>query len=232
MIAQDTGSAIVGPARADLFFGAGEEAGQIAGRIQQSGRFAMLVRRELGPSIVSASVPLPPAKPPPLLASYAFRPASLPAKPEPSQGSARAVRPSTVHPVEPPTRRQPSLVAARTLGPSERPAPPTKPKSSQVAARAVPVKKPEPSDVAARALQPSATGKDWEIAGRCPSAPARRAASRDKARALRGRRSDPPIRRAGAWKPRKTAGRHPTSATRGKSGCARGAAPLTSLRST
>ena len=30
MIAQDTGSAIVGPARADLYFGAGNEAGQVA----------------------------------------------------------------------------------------------------------------------------------------------------------------------------------------------------------
>jgi membrane-bound lytic murein transglycosylase len=48
MIAQDTGSAIVGPARADLFFGAGEEAGRIAGRIQQSGRLATFVPRELG----------------------------------------------------------------------------------------------------------------------------------------------------------------------------------------
>ena len=32
MIAQDTGSAIIGPARADLFFGAGEAAGRRAGR--------------------------------------------------------------------------------------------------------------------------------------------------------------------------------------------------------
>jgi membrane-bound lytic murein transglycosylase A len=34
MIAQDTGSAIVGPARADLFFGSGEEAGARAGDIR------------------------------------------------------------------------------------------------------------------------------------------------------------------------------------------------------
>jgi len=80
MIAQDTGAAIVGPARADLFFGAGEEAGQMAGRIQQSGRFAMLVPRELVPSVMSASVPLPPAKPSRSLASYAFRPVVPPAK--------------------------------------------------------------------------------------------------------------------------------------------------------
>ena len=39
MIAQDTGSAIVGPARADLYCGAGDEAGRIAGRIRHHGRF-------------------------------------------------------------------------------------------------------------------------------------------------------------------------------------------------
>ena len=32
-----------GPARADLYFGAGQEAGQVAGRIRHPGRFAMLV---------------------------------------------------------------------------------------------------------------------------------------------------------------------------------------------
>ena len=38
MIAQDTGSAIVGPARADIYFGAGDEAARIAGRIKNPGR--------------------------------------------------------------------------------------------------------------------------------------------------------------------------------------------------
>jgi membrane-bound lytic murein transglycosylase A len=63
MIAQDTGSAIVGPARADLFFGAGDEAGQVAGRIKQAGRFAMLLPRELDPVAAGARMPLPLAKP-------------------------------------------------------------------------------------------------------------------------------------------------------------------------
>ena len=45
MIAQDTGSAIVGPARADLFFGAGDAAGAVAGRIRHPGTFTMLVPR-------------------------------------------------------------------------------------------------------------------------------------------------------------------------------------------
>ncbi len=45
MIAQDTGSAIVGPARGDIFFGTGEEAGQIAGEIRHAARFTVLAPR-------------------------------------------------------------------------------------------------------------------------------------------------------------------------------------------
>jgi membrane-bound lytic murein transglycosylase A len=43
MIAQDTGSAIVGPARADIFFGSGEAAGARAGAIRHEGAFAVLL---------------------------------------------------------------------------------------------------------------------------------------------------------------------------------------------
>jgi membrane-bound lytic murein transglycosylase A len=45
MIAQDTGSAIVGPARGDIFFGSGDEAGAVAGGMAASGRFVLLVPR-------------------------------------------------------------------------------------------------------------------------------------------------------------------------------------------
>ncbi|MEP9354102.1 MltA domain-containing protein [Xanthobacter sp. KR7-65] len=45
MVAQDTGSAIVGPARADLYFGTGAAAGAVAGRIRHQGRFTLLVPR-------------------------------------------------------------------------------------------------------------------------------------------------------------------------------------------
>ena len=62
MIAQDTGSAIVGPARADLYFGAGNEAGRVAERIRQSGRFTILLPREIDPTAAGALMPLPPAK--------------------------------------------------------------------------------------------------------------------------------------------------------------------------
>lgn len=67
MIAQDTGSAIIGPARGDIFFGAGPEAGTIAGRVQHPGRFVLLLPRALDPA--RARVPLPrprPAIPAPL----------------------------------------------------------------------------------------------------------------------------------------------------------------------
>lgn len=43
MVAHDTGSAIVGPARADLFFGSGAAAGEVAGRIRHGGDFVVLL---------------------------------------------------------------------------------------------------------------------------------------------------------------------------------------------
>ena len=63
MIAQDTGSAIVGPARADLYWGAGDDAGRIAGRIRHPGRFVMLLPRELDLIDAGKQMPLPLAKP-------------------------------------------------------------------------------------------------------------------------------------------------------------------------
>ncbi|BCP55800.1 transglycosylase [Kaistia sp. 32K] len=45
LVAQDTGSAILGPARGDIFFGSGDEAGRIAGRMQASGGFVVLAPR-------------------------------------------------------------------------------------------------------------------------------------------------------------------------------------------
>ncbi|HZN31892.1 MAG TPA: MltA domain-containing protein [Xanthobacteraceae bacterium] len=64
MIAQDTGSAIIGPARADLYWGAGNDAGRIAGRIRHAGRFVMLLPRELDMVVAGRQMPLPLKKPP------------------------------------------------------------------------------------------------------------------------------------------------------------------------
>lgn len=67
MVAQDTGSAIIGIARADIYFGGGAEAGSIAGRIRNPGGFFMLVPNEIDPVRVAAGqkVPNPEYRPEP-----------------------------------------------------------------------------------------------------------------------------------------------------------------------
>jgi membrane-bound lytic murein transglycosylase A len=63
VFAQDTGSAIVGPARADIYFGAGAEAARMAGRIRNPGSFAMLLPRALDPALTARDQPLPRQRP-------------------------------------------------------------------------------------------------------------------------------------------------------------------------
>ncbi|MFZ1814858.1 MAG: MltA domain-containing protein [Rhizobiaceae bacterium] len=47
MVAQDTGSAIIGPSRGDIFFGSGARAGQLAGKIRHKADFIALIPRNL-----------------------------------------------------------------------------------------------------------------------------------------------------------------------------------------
>ena len=63
MIAQDTGSAIVGPARADLYFGAGAEAGKVSGRLRHNMHFVMLVPKSLDPAARGRKMPVPDPRP-------------------------------------------------------------------------------------------------------------------------------------------------------------------------
>lgn len=63
MIAQDTGSAIIGPARADIYFGAGAEAGRVAGRLKNPARFVMLLPNSLDPVPRGKTMPLPEDRP-------------------------------------------------------------------------------------------------------------------------------------------------------------------------
>jgi membrane-bound lytic murein transglycosylase A len=86
MVAQDTGSAIIGPARADIYFGAGEQAGKIAGRIKNPARFVMLMPRALDPLEAGRAMPLP-----------APRPANAPKSAEPKPVEAKA-EPATAEP--------------------------------------------------------------------------------------------------------------------------------------
>jgi membrane-bound lytic murein transglycosylase A len=80
-IAQDTGSAIVGPARADIYFGAGDDAGRIAGRVRQPARFAMLVPTAIDPVEAGEQMPLPPPKPALVAAKPEEKPAARGGKP-------------------------------------------------------------------------------------------------------------------------------------------------------
>jgi membrane-bound lytic murein transglycosylase A len=46
MIGQDTGSAILGAARGDVFFGSGDAAGALAGTIRHPATFTVLLPRD------------------------------------------------------------------------------------------------------------------------------------------------------------------------------------------
>jgi membrane-bound lytic murein transglycosylase A len=65
MIAQDTGGAIVGPARADIYWGVGVEAGVISGRFKQPGKFVVLIPNAIDPFATKDKdeVPLPRPRP-------------------------------------------------------------------------------------------------------------------------------------------------------------------------
>ena len=63
MVAQDTGSAITGPARADIYYGAGPDAGRVSGRFRHNMRFAILVPKSLDPVARGRKMPLPDPRP-------------------------------------------------------------------------------------------------------------------------------------------------------------------------
>jgi len=63
MVAQDTGSAITGPARADIYYGAGPDAGRVSGRIRHNMHFVMLVPRSLDPVARGRKMPIPDPRP-------------------------------------------------------------------------------------------------------------------------------------------------------------------------
>ena len=76
MVAQDTGSAIRGAARADIYFGHGPDVPHVAGRIKQFGSFVMLVPRSV--EVKGEGIPLPRPRPKDIVAA-----AAVPATQEP-----------------------------------------------------------------------------------------------------------------------------------------------------
>jgi len=91
MFAQDTGSAIRGAARADIYFGHGEDAPHIAGRIKQFGKFVMLMPQGVAVSGSDVAgpkdIPLPKPRPKEIVAAAAstnsMSAAAPPPKPRP-----------------------------------------------------------------------------------------------------------------------------------------------------
>jgi membrane-bound lytic murein transglycosylase A len=107
MIAQDTGSAIVGPARADLYFGAGPDAGKIAGRLKSNIRFVMLVPKSLDPVAHGRRLPVPDARPSEQIAK--LFPQTAPAK-DAAKDSSKDQKSAAVNPA--PTAASPTTGAA------------------------------------------------------------------------------------------------------------------------
>lgn len=126
MIAQDTGSAITGPARADLYFGAGADAGKVSGRLRHSMRFVMLVPKSLDPAARGRSMPVPDARP-------SEKIAKLFPQVDPPKDSSRATEPAKNTAVTP---AQPAAAAVQTS-------------TAQTAAARVPLPEPRPN------IQPS-----------------------------------------------------------------------------
>lgn len=143
MIAQDTGSAIVGPARADLYFGAGDDAGRIAGRIRHPGRFAMLLPRELDMVVAGSEMPLPVPKPKIVGVEVAKQDGK--SKPESARSGAitdgRQIQPPKTKIGESGAKKQDGkaksdLASKGVIAPGRHPlAPPTKTKMSELGAR-------------------------------------------------------------------------------------------------
>ena len=98
MVAQDTGSAIIGPARADIYYGAGTEAGRISGRIRHNMRFVMLVPKSLDPRARGRKMPLPDPRPSEKIAKLFPQTDPLKEKPKESGSEAKPAATSEAKP--------------------------------------------------------------------------------------------------------------------------------------
>lgn len=171
MVAQDTGSAIVGPARADLYFGAGTEMGRIAGRIKHPAKFVMLVPKSLDPSARGHNMPLPDARPSAKIAKL-FPQTSVS---EPAKTDVAKAEPVKAGAVKP---ELPKAEAVKTDAPKAPVATPEKPAVAKVepvaeakpATTVVPLPAPKPVELAAVAVPAAAAAIPMPEA-RPPSAP-------------------------------------------------------------
>jgi len=115
MIAQDTGSAIVGPARADLYFGAGVDAGKVSGRLRHNMRFVILVPKSLDPVERGRKMPVPDERPSEKIAK--LFPQGDPLKDQPKDPKTGAKPPEAPVPPQAARATQPSTAQAAIAKP-------------------------------------------------------------------------------------------------------------------
>jgi membrane-bound lytic murein transglycosylase A len=115
MIAQDTGSAIVGPARADLYFGAGVDAGKVSGRLRHNMRFVILVPNSLDPVERGRKMPVPDERPSEKIAK--LFPQGDPLKDQPKDPKTGAKPPEAPVPPQAARATQPSTAQAAIAKP-------------------------------------------------------------------------------------------------------------------
>jgi membrane-bound lytic murein transglycosylase A len=127
MVAQDTGSAIVGPARADIYFGAGADAGRVSGRLRNNARFIILVPKSLDPVARGRNMPVPDPRPSAKIAKLfpqvdakdtaGAAEAAKKVTPAPAQPATAAAQPSTTSsaaPAVPLPEARPNIEPSRT----------------------------------------------------------------------------------------------------------------------
>jgi membrane-bound lytic murein transglycosylase A len=118
MVAQDTGSAITGPARADIYYGAGIEAGRISGRFRHNMRFVMLVPKSLDPLARGRKMPVPDPRPSEKIAKLFPQTDPLKDKPNVAGNEAKPASASAATP--PPVESKVPLPEARPVIEPER----------------------------------------------------------------------------------------------------------------
>lgn len=136
MIAQDTGSAIIGPARADIYFGAGADAGRVAGRLKNPARFVMLLPKSLDPAERGKTMPLPADRPSATIAKL------FPQKDAPKEAAKDAVKDTAKD-----APKDQSGPVQKPAAPSDKAAPAAATPSEPPVAQAVPLPEARPKTV-------------------------------------------------------------------------------------
>jgi membrane-bound lytic murein transglycosylase A len=139
MVAQDTGSAITGPARADIYYGAGPDAGRVAGRFRQNMRFVMLVPKSLDPVARGRKMPVPDPRPSEKIAK--LFPQVDPSKDQ-QKDQKNAAKPSETPAV--PAPKNETRNAAGATEPAKNATPPQSPAPTQAVAGKVPLPEARP----------------------------------------------------------------------------------------